>query len=133
MAPMVKNLPAVWETWVQSLGWEDPLQKGIATHSSILAWRIPPTVLESYSPRGCKESDTTERLTQNLVLHFWSISLLKQQARGTNTGPGVYLKITYDMQCLCFENIQHKAKTIVDQIIGQNILLTKKRKFKIIL
>ena len=43
MAPMVKNLPAVWETWVQSLGWEDPLQKGIAIHSSILAWRIPRT------------------------------------------------------------------------------------------
>ena len=38
---MVKNLPAKWETWVQSLGLEDPLEEGIATHSSILAWRIP--------------------------------------------------------------------------------------------
>jgi len=38
---MVKNPPAVQETWVQSLGWEDPLEKGTATHSSILAWRIP--------------------------------------------------------------------------------------------
>ena len=38
---MVKNLPAVQETWVRSLGWEDPLEKEIATHSSILAWRIP--------------------------------------------------------------------------------------------
>ena len=38
---MVKNLPAVQETWVKSLGWEDPLQKGMAIHSSILAWRIP--------------------------------------------------------------------------------------------
>ena len=38
---MVKNLPAMQETCVQSLGWEDPLEKGIATHSSILAWRIP--------------------------------------------------------------------------------------------
>ena len=38
---MVKNLPAMWKTWVQSLGWEDPLEKGMATHSSILAWRIP--------------------------------------------------------------------------------------------
>ena len=37
---MVKNLPAVLQTWVQSLGWEDPLDKGMATHSSILAWRI---------------------------------------------------------------------------------------------
>ena len=41
MAQMVQNLPAVWETWVPSLGWEDPLEEGMATHSSILAWRIP--------------------------------------------------------------------------------------------
>ena len=40
MAQSVKNLPAMQETWVQSLGWKDPLEKGIATHSSILAWRI---------------------------------------------------------------------------------------------
>ena len=38
---MVKNLPAMQETWVQSLGWEDPLEKGATTHASILAWRIP--------------------------------------------------------------------------------------------
>ena len=38
---MVKNLPAVWETQVPSLGWENPLEEGLATHSSILAWRIP--------------------------------------------------------------------------------------------
>ena len=41
MAQTVKNLPAEQETWVQSLGWEDPLEKGMATHSSILAWKIP--------------------------------------------------------------------------------------------
>jgi len=41
MPQTVKNLPAVQETWVQSLAWEDPLEKGKATHSSILAWRIP--------------------------------------------------------------------------------------------
>ena len=40
---MVKNLPAMQETWVQSLSWEDPLEKGMATHSNILAWRIPLT------------------------------------------------------------------------------------------
>ena len=43
VAQMVKNLPAVQETWVRSLGWEDPLEKEMATHSSILAWRIPCT------------------------------------------------------------------------------------------
>ena len=41
VAQTVKNLPAEWETWVRSLGWEDPLEKGMAIHSSILAWRIP--------------------------------------------------------------------------------------------
>ena len=55
VAQLVKNLPAILETWVQSLGWEDPVEKGKATHSSILAWRIPWT-----SPWGHKELDTSE-------------------------------------------------------------------------
>ena len=41
VAQLVKNLPAMWETWVRPLGWEDPLEKGMATHSSILAWKMP--------------------------------------------------------------------------------------------
>ena len=41
MAQTVKNLLAMWETWVQSLGWEDPLEEGMTTHSSVPAWRIP--------------------------------------------------------------------------------------------
>ena len=44
VAQLVKNLPTMQETWVRSLGWKDPLEKGKATHSSILAWRIPWTV-----------------------------------------------------------------------------------------
>ena len=61
---MVKNLPAMQETWVRSLGQEDPLKKGMATYSSIPAWRIQQTEeLVSYSPWGHKELDTTERLT----------------------------------------------------------------------
>ena len=44
VAQLVKNLPAKREIWVRSLGWEDPLEKGKATHSSILVWRIPQTV-----------------------------------------------------------------------------------------
>ena len=61
LAQMVKHLSAMWETQVQSLGWEGPLQKGMATHSSILAWRIPWT--EEAGRWGHKESDMTERLT----------------------------------------------------------------------
>ena len=41
MAQTVKNPPAMWETWVRSLGWDDPLEEGMVTHSSILAWKIP--------------------------------------------------------------------------------------------
>ena len=44
MAQLIKNLPAMWETWVRSLGWEDSLEKGTAPHSRILAWRTPHTV-----------------------------------------------------------------------------------------
>ena len=60
MSQMVKNLPEMWETWVQSLGYEDPLEKGMVIYSSILAWRIPQRSLVGYSPRDCKELDTTE-------------------------------------------------------------------------
>ena len=67
MVQLVENPPAMRETWVQSLGWEDPLEKGKATHSRILAWRIPWTVHADHgvskSPWGCKESDMTERLS----------------------------------------------------------------------
>ena len=65
---MVKHLPAMWKTRVRSLGWEDPLEKEMATHSSTLAWKIPWTekpgkasyLVSLRSPR--KESDMTERL-----------------------------------------------------------------------
>ena len=60
MAQLVKNLPAMQETWVQSLAWEDPLEKGMATHSSIFAWEIPQTEESGgLLHGGGKESDTT--------------------------------------------------------------------------
>ena len=62
VAQLLKNAPAIWEIWVQSLSWEDPLEKGRATHSSILAWRIPWT---------SQESDTTEQL----LLHTYQLQL----------------------------------------------------------
>ena len=51
-----------FRTLIRSLDWEDPLEKEMATHSSILAWKIPWRILVGYSPWGRKESDTTERL-----------------------------------------------------------------------
>ena len=69
LAQMVKNLPAMQKTWVWLLGWEDPLEKGMATHSNILAWRIPWTEEPgACSPQGCKELDTTEQLRLSLSL-----------------------------------------------------------------
>ena len=68
MAQRLKRLPAMWETWVQSLGWADPLEKEMATHFSILAWRISWTEKPAgYRPWGHKESDTTELLTLSLL------------------------------------------------------------------
>ena len=70
---MVKNLPAMQETWVQSLGWEDPLEKRMATHLATIF--LPgethgQRILANYSPWGHKELDTTKRLL--LLLHHFS-------------------------------------------------------------
>ena len=63
VAQRLKRLPAMWETWVRSLGQEDPVEKEMATHSSILAWRNPRMEeLGGLQSTGHKESDTTERL-----------------------------------------------------------------------
>ena len=68
MAQMLNNLPVMWETWVQSLGWENPMEKGMATHFSILAWGIPWTEeTGGLQSMGSKESDTTEGLTLSLA------------------------------------------------------------------
>ena len=65
VSQQAKDLPALRETWVQSLGWEDPLEKGMATHSSILAWRIP---------WGRKESDMTEQLSLSHGIQRWNFA-----------------------------------------------------------
>ena len=78
VAQLVKNLPATQETWVWSLGWEDPLEKEMATHSSILAWRIPWTEdsggLSSPWVRKSRLSDETTNITAttlNIFLSSW--------------------------------------------------------------
>ena len=70
VAQMVKHLPAMQETWVQSPGWEYPLEKEMATYQSILAWRIPCTEESGrLHPRGHKEWDTTEQLSRTFGLN----------------------------------------------------------------
>ena len=78
VAQTVKNMPAIQETWDRSLCWQDPLEKGIATHSIILAWRIPwteePGELQSYSPWSHMELNTAGQLTYihtSLFLAMW--------------------------------------------------------------
>ena len=84
---MVKRLSTMWETWVKSQGWEDPLEKEMATHSSTLAWKIPWTEkLGRLQSTGSLESDTTE------PLHFhFSLSCIGEG----NGNP---------LQCSCLEN-----------------------------
>ena len=103
VAQMVKRLPTMWETWVRSLGQEDPLEKEMATHSSILAWRIPWTE----EPGGCslwgrKKSDTSERLhfTSLLLHHYTStilLSVYKENSKGLlfATDTYSYLSLTH--------------------------------------
>ena len=104
---MVKNLPAIWETWVQSLSWEDPLEEGIAIHSSVPAWRIPWTE----EPGGLQpmelqrvghdwETDNSTGVTWTLI---WNIYL--------NIYLSIYLKLLRKW-CLCIlkESLLYKDK-----------------------
>ena len=77
---MIKNPPAVRETWVQSLGQEDPLGKGMATHSSVLAWRIPWTGAWWATIHGAAESDTTER--NNILVVIYMKIYQKDKVKG---------------------------------------------------
>ena len=98
VAQMVKNPPVKHETGVQSPDQEDPLEKGMATYSSVPAWRIPWTEEPgSYSPWGCKESDKTERLTLSFSLHFIDeetsdCSLKKRRDTGGREGGSLQFK-----------------------------------------
>ena len=81
VAQVVKHLPAMQETWVQPLCLEEPLEKGMATHTGILAWRTPWAEESGGLPSmGSQELDTTEQLTHtkivSMVVHFWGMKLV---------------------------------------------------------
>ena len=76
VAQLVKNPPAMWETWVRSLGWEDPLEKRKATHSSILAWRIPWTIAHRVAKNQTKLSSFHFHHFHLYLTHYVSLQNL---------------------------------------------------------
>ena len=92
MAQLVKNLPAVQETPVRSLGWEDPLDKGMATHSSILAWRIPWTVWSMESKRVRHDQAT-----------FTSLRFHNKNQSNKDETTNCGFSIHYDNRSICFQ------------------------------
>ena len=92
MAQMVKSLPATWETWVWSLGWEDPLEKGMATHSSICAWRILWT----------EESGGLQSMGSQRVGWNWA----------TNTFTFPFLGVNLKFSCLEFQIALHQKHCV---------------------
>ena len=127
MVQTVKNLPAVQETWVQSLDQEDPLEREMATHSSILAWRIPwteqPGRLQSV---GSQESDTTELLTLSLSLHY-----LNNYNFITNFELSAYLliltfsKLFWLLQilCICIQILKSTCKFLSRKLLKFLLIL----------
>ena len=108
VAKLIKNPPARQETWVWSLGWEAPLEKGKATHSRILAWRIPWTI----------ESDTTERLS--LSLSVWQSPKCDRDKERTNAVgktariglANAGLPQTFNLFCFVFKAKQNPASFV---------------------
>ena len=114
MAQRLKRLPPVWESWVRSLGWEDPLEKEMATHSGILAWRIPRTEKPGrLQSTGRKESDTTEQLH----LRVWG---LLESLRPWLSSPGFwYVGASFTSSCFS----SHAIKILQLQVFFKIIII----------
>ena len=108
VAQLVKNPPAVRKTWVWFLGWEDPLEKGTATHSSILSWKIPWT-----SPWGHKESDMTEQLSvRHLTTKKQRYIKQKSEEMYNHRHINISLRIFYQVQ-------KNKNRSILNDVINK--------------
>ena len=85
MAQSVTKLPAMQEVWVQSLGWEEPLEEGMATHSSIFAWRIPMDrgAWRATLLGGRKKPDTTQESTKHRTAQERGVFHYKKRAQGS--------------------------------------------------
>ena len=109
VAQMVESLPEVWETWVQSLGWKDPLEKEMATHSSILAWKIPWMV-----EPGCLQSMGLQSLT---LLSDFTFFTSGGQSIGSSASASVLSVklglISFRMDCLDLLAVQVTLKSLL--------------------
>ena len=119
-AQMVKNPPAVQVTRIWSLSWEDPLEKGMATHSSIFAWRLPWTEEPGgLGPWSRKELDTTERLTLLLCFIFYRAVLLAHPL-AKNLWGLVKMKVHYMTSLMC-ALLYHRWKKSPSFRVGCNV------------
>ena len=100
VAQMVKSLPAVWETWVWSLGQEDPLEKEMATHSSILAWKIP------WMENG------GESIGSQRVQHDWATSLLLSAS-------GIWSDCPDQAPTVCLQQLLHEPRSKVHPVVPE--------------
>ena len=98
---MVKSLPAVWETWVWSLGREDPLEKEMATHSSILAWKIPWT-----------EKNGGQSIGSQRVRHDWVTSCLLSAL-------GIWSDCTDQALTVCLQQLLHESRSKVYPVVPE--------------
>ena len=95
VAQLVKNPPAMWETWVQSLGQEDPLEEGMGTHSSILAWKIPQTEEPGRLRSMGLQPATTRQLSTEPPEHPGSCT----ETAGVRRSPGAELRVAWQDLC----------------------------------
>ena len=102
MAHMVKHLPTMWETWVQSLGWEDHLEKEMATHSSTLAWKIPRT----------EEPGGLQSMGLQRVRHDWVTSLSFLSFPFTDNKPILLMKLKnkQEITSIALKNLPKKEE-----------------------
>ena len=123
MTQMVKYPPAMQETQVQSLGWEDLLENGMAAHSSILPWRIPTEEPGGLQPLGHKELDTTERLTYTHTPYDkYAYNMLDTFPKSTlvifNPHDNLIRKILFSF-CWCLEKILHGPGTGRQKVVRE--------------
>ena len=110
MAQMVKNRPTVWETWVQSLNWEDSLEDGMATHSNILAWYAPTSNAEKNEVEWFYE----DRQDVLLIIGDWNAKVGRQEIPGVTGkfGLGVQNEAGQSLTEFCQENTLVIANTL---------------------